>query len=579
MQRVRRWVAEVAATTRPEEVVWCDGSEGEYRRLIAGMVADGNLVELNHEAYPGCYLHRSHPNDVSRTEHLTFICSQRKEDAGPTNNWWDPAEAKAKLGGLFTGSMKGRTMYVIPYLMGPAGSPTSQVGIEITDSAYVAASMRIMTRMGQVAMEALEEGRPFVRGLHSLGELDPARRYILHFPDERLIWSYGSGYGGNALLGKKCHALRIASVAARDEGWMAEHMLILGVQRPDGEIVYITAAFPSACGKTNLAMLVSPFFEARGYKVWTVGDDIAWLRIGEDGRLWAINPEAGCFGVAPGTSAQSNPNAMAMVSHDSLFTNVALTPQGTPWWEGMTPAPPAGLVDWQGRPWSGEGPAAHPNSRFTAPITHCPTVSPHLNDPSGVPISAILFGGRRTRLAPLVYQSFDWEHGVFVGAGMGSETTAAATGAVGQLRRDPFAMLPFCGYHMGDYFGHWLAMGRRTPRPPAIFHVNWFRKGAEGQFLWPGYGDNLRVLLWIIDRVEGRGKAAETPIGFVPTPDALNLEGLDISPETMRELLSVDRQAWLQETEALAELFQKLGSHLPPELETQRQTLLQRLGE
>jgi phosphoenolpyruvate carboxykinase (GTP) len=578
MQQVRRWVAEVAAMTRPGEVTWCDGSEGEYGRLIARMVADRTMIELNQQAYPGCYLHRTDPNDVSRTEHLTFICSAQREDAGPTNNWWDPAEAKAKLGVLFTGCMKGRTMYVVPYLMGPAGAPTNQVGIEITDSAYVAASMRIMTRMGQVAISALEEGRPFVRGLHSLGELDPERRYIVHFPEEQLIWSYGSGYGGNALLGKKCHALRIAGVTARDEGWMAEHMLILGVQRPDGETVYITAAFPSACGKTNLAMLFSPFLEARGYKIWTLGDDIAWLRIGEDGRLWAINPEAGSFGVAPGTNEQSNANAMAMVRHDSIFTNVALTAQGTPWWEGMTEAPPPGLVDWQGQPWNGRDPAAHPNSRFTAPITNCPTVSPRLNDPQGVPIAAFLFGGRRTHLAPLVYQAFDWEHGVFVGAGMGSETTAAAVGAIGKLRRDPFAMLPFCGYQMGDYFGHWLAMGRRTPRPPAIFHVNWFRKGADGRFLWPGYGDNLRVLLWIIERVQGRGKAAETPIGFLPTPDALNLEGLDVSPETMRELLRVDREAWVWETESLAALFGELGHHLPPELEAQRHALLRRLG-
>jgi phosphoenolpyruvate carboxykinase (GTP) len=578
MQRIRRWVAEMTTVTRPDEVVWCDGSEAEYERLLDGMLRDGTMIELNQEAYPRCYLHRSDPNDVSRTEHVTFICSERKDDAGPTNNWWDPAEAKAKLGALFQGCMKGRTMYVVPYLMGPSGSPTNQVGVELTDSSYVAGSMRIMTRMGQVALDALDADRPLVRGLHSLGELDPERRYIVHFPEEQLIWSYGSGYGGNALLGKKCHSLRIASAAARNEGWMAEHMLILGVQRPDGETVYITGAFPSACGKTNLAMLVSPFFEARGYKVWTVGDDIAWLRIGEDGRLWAINPESGCFGVAPGTSDASNPNAMAMVRRDSLFTNVALTPQGTPWWEGMTATPPAGLVDWQGRPWSGDGAAAHPNSRFTAPIANCPTVSPKLDDPQGVPISAMLFGGRRARLAPLVYQSFDWEHGVFVGSSMGSEMTAAAVGTVGQLRRDPFAMLPFCGYHMGDYFGHWLEMGRRSRRPPAIFHVNWFRKGEDGKFLWPGYGENMRVLLWIIDQVEGRGKAAETPIGYVPTPESLNLEGLDVTPETMSKLLSVDRGEWVKEAEALAELYGKLGDRLPQQLEAQRQALLRRLG-
>jgi phosphoenolpyruvate carboxykinase (GTP) len=578
MQRVRRWVAEMVAMTRPDEVVWCDGSEVEYERLIAGMLADGTLLKLNQDAFPNCYLHRSNPNDVSRTEQVTFICSARKEDVGPTNNWWDPAEAKAKLTPLFTGCMKGRTLYVVPYLMGPEGSPHNQVGIELTDSPYVAASMRIMSRMGRVALEALAGGRPFVRGLHSLGELDPELRYILHFPEERLIWSYGSGYGGNALLGKKCHALRIASDMARDEGWLAEHMLIMGVQRPDGETVYIAAAFPSACGKTNLAMLDSTYFEARGYKVWTVGDDIAWLRIGDDGRLWAVNPEAGCFGVAPGTSDQSNPNAMAMVRRDTIFTNVALAPDGTPWWEGMTKTPPAGLLDWQGRPWSGEGPAAHPNSRFTAPIANCPSVSPRWGDARGVPISAILFGGRRSRLAPLVYQAFDWEHGVYIGAGMGSETTAAATGEVGKLRRDPFAMLPFCGYHMGDYFEHWLHMGRRAPRPPAIFHVNWFRKGADGRFLWPGYGENMRVLLWIIDRIEGRGKATETPIGFVPTPDALNLDGMQISPDNLRELLSVDREAWKREAESIAELFGKIGEWLPEELEAQRQALLRRLG-
>jgi phosphoenolpyruvate carboxykinase (GTP) len=571
-------VAEVAATTRPEEVVWCEGSDAEYERLVASMLRDGTLVELNQEAFPRCYLHRSDPDDVSRTEHLTFISSRRKEDAGPMNNWWDPRVAKARLCDLFRGSMKGRTMYVIPYLMGPPGSPGSEVGVEVTDSPYVAASMRTMTRMGQGAFDELESHEPFVRGMHSLGEVDPERRYIVHFPEERLIWSYGSGYGGNALLSKKCHALRIASAVARGESWMAEHMLILGVQRPDGETVYIAGAFPSACGKTNLAMLVSPYFEARGYKVRTVGDDIAWLRIGEDGRLWAINPEAGCFGVAPGTSEQSNPNAMAMVRRDSIFTNVALTPEGTPWWEGMTKTPPEGLVDWQGRPWNGEGPAAHPNSRFTAPIANCPSVSPRVDDPRGVPISAILFGGRRARLAPLVYQAFDWEHGVFVGASMGSETTAAASGEVGKLRRDPFAMLPFCGYHMGDYFRHWLEMGRRAPRPPAIFHVNWFRKAEDGKFLWPGYGENMRVLLWIIDRVEGRGEAQETPIGFVPTPDALNLEGLEIAAETMRELLHLDRDAWVEEAQSLAELFGKLGDRLPPELEAQRQALLRRLS-
>jgi phosphoenolpyruvate carboxykinase (GTP) len=577
MQRIREWAEQVAAMTRPDEIVWCAGTEQEYEHFVAEMIADGALIALNQETFPRCYLHRSDPDDVSRTEHLTFISSCRREEAGPTNNWWDPVEAKAKLQELFRGCMKGRSMYVVPYLMGPRGSPSSEVGVEITDSPYVAASMRIMTRMGQVALDELEARIPLVRGLHSLGDLRAERRAIVHFPEERLIWSYGSGYGGNALLAKKCHALRIAGCVARAEGWMAEHMLIMGVQRPDGPTIYLAGAFPSACGKTNLAMLVSTYFERRGYKVWTVGDDIAWLRIGDDGRLWAINPEAGCFGVAPGTGAQSNPNAMAMVRRDTIFTNVALTPQATPWWQGMTPDPPPRLIDWRGRQWTSEEPPAHPNSRFTAPLANCPSVSPHLNDPQGVPISAILLGGRRARLAPLVYQSFDWEHGVFVGAGMGSETTAAAAGEVGKLRRDPFAMLPFCGYHMGDYFAHWLEMGRRIPRPPLLFHVNWFRKGPDGQFLWPGYGDNLRVLLWIIDRVEGRGRAEESPIGLVPTPDALYLEGLDIDPAAVRELLSIDRPAWIEEIEALPELFEKFGDHLPPQLETQRQALLKRL--
>jgi phosphoenolpyruvate carboxykinase (GTP) len=582
MQQVRRWVAEMTALTRPEEVVWCDGSDAENERLVAGMLADGTLIKLN-AAYPDCYLHRSHPSDVSRTEQVTFICSREREDAGPTNNWWDPAEAKERLAECFKGCMKGRTMYVVPYLMGPPGSPSCQLGVELTDSPYVAASLRIMTRVGAGAAvlasrDDSTSSLPFVRGLHSLGEQDPQRRYICHFPEERLICSYGSGYGGNALLPKKCHALRIASAMARDEGWLAEHMLIVGVERPDGETVYLAGAFPSACGKTNLAMLRSRYFESRGYRVWTVGDDIAWLRIGADGRLRAVNPEAGCFGVAPGTSETSNPNALAMVGRESLFTNVAMTPDGRPWWEGLTRVPPPDLIDWQGRPWTREGPAAHPNSRFTTPIRNCPSLSPHWEDPEGVPITAFLFGGRRARLAPLVYQAFDWEHGVFIGAGMGSEMTAAATGQVGKLRRDPFAMLPFCGYHMGDYFRHWLRMGQRIPRPPAIFHINWFRKGQDGNFLWPGYGDNMRVLLWIIDRAEGGGKARETPIGYLPTPDALDLEGLNLTPGALQELLSVDCEAWQAETEGLGELFGSLRDRLPSELEAQRQALLRRLS-
>jgi phosphoenolpyruvate carboxykinase (GTP) len=578
MKPVEAWVESVARLTQPAEVRWCDGSDEEYRALVAEMLAGGALLALDGASYPGCYLHRSHPSDVARTEKRTFICSARQEDAGPTNNWWDPAEAHAALDGLFAGCMRGRTMYVVPYLMGPAGSPVSQVGIEITDSAYVAASMRIMTRMGHVALRQLGGGASFVRGIHSLGTLDPEQRVIAHFPEERLICSFGSGYGGNALLGKKCHALRIASVAARDEGWMAEHMLILGLERPGRETLYIAGAFPSACGKTNLAMLVSPFFEGLGYRVRTVGDDIAWLRIGDDGRLWAVNPEAGCFGVVPGTNEESNPHAMAMIHRDTIFTNVALAPDGKPWWERKGEPPPPGLLDWRGQPWLGDHPAAHPNSRFTTPITHCPGLSPHWEDPAGVPLAAILFGGRRERLAPLVYQSFGWEHGVFMGASMASETTAAAAGTVGKVRRDPFAMLPFCGYHMGDYFGHWLTMGRLAPRPPALFHVNWFRKNAAGEFLWPGYGENMRVLLWIMERVEGGGGATETPIGFVPSLNALNREGLPVSDATLEELLHVDLAAWRAEAEELGAFFATFGDRLPATLHAQREALLERLG-
>jgi phosphoenolpyruvate carboxykinase (GTP) len=565
MTPAERWVDEVARKTRPQRVVWCDGSEEEGHRLVDGMVADGSLVRLHPTAAPGCTLHRTHPSDVARTEHLTFIASRDKGDAGPTNNWMSPSDARAKVGPLFDGVMKGRTMYVIPYVMGPLGSPFSRVGMEVTDSPYVAANMRLMTRVGEPARRQLGTNESFVPGLHSTGDLSPERRYIVHFPEERLIWSVGSGYGGNALLGKKCFALRIASTMARDEGWMAEHMLILELELPGGETHYIAAAFPSACGKTNLAMMVSPF-ESQGYKVRTVGDDIAWLRPGPDGRLWAVNPEAGFFGVVPGTGPDTNPNAMATISHDTIFTNVAMTPDGIPWWEGKEKSAPPGLIDWQGKPWNGKSKAAHPNARFTVAARQCPSMSPRWEDAQGVPLSALIFGGRRARLAPLVFESGDWEHGVFVGATMGSETTAAATGQVGVVRRDPMAMLPFCGYNMGDYFAHWLRMGRTLSRPPRIFHVNWFRTGHDGRFLWPGFGENLRVLMWMIERVKGMAAASETPIGLVPTADALNVDGLGLGRADVERLLSVDRDEWAAEVPDMRAFFDRFGDRLPAEL-------------
>ncbi len=571
------WIEEVSKETQPDRVVWCDGSEKEKESLTNQMLSDGTLIELNQQKYPNSYLHRSSPTDVSRTEHLTFICSSKKEDAGLTNNWMSPGETREKVGKLYQGCMKGRTMYVVPYLMGPAGSPFAEVGIEVTDSPYVVANMRIMTRMGRVALDHLGDSNRFVKGLHSTGDLSPDRRYICHFPEERMIWSIGTGYGGNALLGKKCHALRIASTEGRDDGWMAEHMLILGVEDPDGNVTYITGAFPSACGKTNLAMLIPPASQ-KGYKVWTVGDDIAWLRFGPDGRLWAVNPEAGFFGVAPGTSQKTNPNALASLSRNSIFTNVALTMDGTPWWEGLS-EPPAEAIDWRGRPWTpaSSEKAAHPNSRFTAPASQCPSISPHWEDPAGVPISAIIFGGRRSKLAPLVYESFNWQHGVFLGASMASETTAAATGAVGVIRRDPMAMLPFCGYNMADYFRHWLAMGAKSSNMPKIFHVNWFRTDEDGKFLWPGFGENLRVLKWIIARTNGSGEATETPIGHIPTPTALDLEGLNLTSATMEKLLHVDRAAWKEEAEGMAEFFKKFGDRLPKRLWDEQAKLVGRL--
>jgi phosphoenolpyruvate carboxykinase (GTP) len=572
LKPLERWIGEIAATLKPSRVEWCDGSPEENERLVEGMVEKGTLMPLDPAAAPGSYLHRSHPSDVARTEHLTFIASRTREDAGPTNNWMSPDEARQRVWPLFDGAMKGRPMYVVPYVMGPPGSPFSRVGVEVTDSPYVVANMRVMTRMGRVALEQLGAGEDFVPGVHSLGDLSPERRFIVHFPAERTIWSVGSGYGGNALLGKKCFALRIASTMARDQGWLAEHMLVLELELPGGETHYIGAAFPSACGKTNLAMLVSPF-EAQGYRVRTIGDDIAWLRPGPDGRLWAVNPEAGFFGVVPGTGPDTNPNALATISHDTIFTNVAVTPGGVPWWEGKDKSPPTDLVDWQGKPWDRTGKAAHPNSRFTVAARQCPAMSPRWEDPQGVPLSAIVFGGRRARVAPLVFQSRDFEHGVFVGATMGSETTAAATGTVGVVRRDPMAMLPFCGYNMGDYFGHWLRLGRELSHPPLVFHVNWFRTDAQGRFVWPGFGQNLRVLLWIAARVSGRAAAVETPIGLVPTESSLDWDGLDLTPEQKRLLLDVDRGEWAAEVPEIRAFFDRFGDRLPPELTRSLATL------
>jgi phosphoenolpyruvate carboxykinase (GTP) len=571
------WVEESARLTKPDRVVYCDGSEAENQLILAEMLRDTDSTQLNEKTYPNCYLHRSSPNDVARTEHLTFICTPNKDDAGPTNNWMDPEAAKFKLGVLLNGAMRGRTMYVVPYIMGPVDSPLSKAGVEVTDSPYVAANMRIMARMGKVALERIGSSRDFVPGLHSLGDLDPMRRYIAHFPEEKLIWSVGSGYGGNALLGKKCFALRIASVMAREQGWMAEHMLILGLEAPDGKVTYMGGAFPSACGKTNLAMMVSAL-ESQGYRVWTVGDDIAWMKIGDDGYLHAINPEAGFFGVAPGTSMATNRNVMEALHKNTIFTNVAMTPEREPWWEGIGVEPPAGLINWKNELWDpSKGPAAHPNARYTVPARQSPSISPKWEAPEGVPISAFVFGGRRARVAPLVYEAFNWQHGVFVGATMASETTAAATGNVGIVRRDPMAMLPFCGYNMADYFRHWLEMGKRIPHPPKIFHVNWFRKGADGRFLWPGFGENVRVLKWILERVEGRGRGRETPIGFVPTRNALTLDGLNISPKAVDELLQVDPEDWEQELVDSKEFFQKFGERLPREIREEHEKLSGRL--
>ena len=583
MSSVEEWVDEVARTTRPERVVWCDGSDAENDRLIDHMLTDGTLIRLNQERLPNSFLHRSHPQDVARTEHLTFICSEQAEDAGPTNNWMSPSEAQERVWPLFNNSMRGRTMYVVPYIMGPAASPYARVGVEVTDSPYVVANMRIMTRMGQVALDRIKAGSSdWVPGLHSLGDLSPDRRFIMHFPETRTIWSVGSGYGGNALLGKKCFALRIASTMGRDQGWLAEHMLILGLESPAGDVTYIAGAFPSACGKTNLAMLKSPL-ESEGWRVWTVGEDIAWINIGPDGRFWAINPESGYFGVAPGTNRKTNPNAMEAVGGNSIFTNVALTEDGGVWWEGIDGPVPQRLTDWQGNPWTPASgtKAAHPNSRFTTPATNNPAISPHWEDPQGVPISAILFGGRRARTIPLVYRSFDWEHGVFLGATMASETTAAATGAVGVVRRDPMAMLPFCGYNMADYWAHWLEMGKRASSPPAVFQVNWFRTDDQGRFIWPGFGENMRVLRWVREQVlsrNGTQTAHETPVGLVPTPEAIGTGELGISADNARKLFEIDRDDWVREAEDQEGFLHKFGDRLPAAIRKQHQALQSRLA-
>ena len=577
------WIDEMAALTAPDKIVWVTEGEAQIEALKEEAVATGLMERLNEEKLPGCLLHRTKPNDVARVEARTFICTTKKEMAGPTNNWVEKNEMYARLRPLAEGGMRGRTMYVVPYIMGQAGSPFAKVGIELTDSIYVVLNMNIMTRMGQIALDQLGNSTDFVKGLHCSLDVDEENRYIVQFPEDNTIWSLNSNYGGNVLQGKKCFALRIASWQGRQEGWLAEHMLILGIENPKGEIKYVTAAFPSACGKTNLAMLIPPeFYRKQGYKVWCVGDDIAWLRIGKDGRLWAVNPENGFFGVAPGTNEKSNPNALAATKRNTIFTNVAHNlDDNTVWWEGLDKNPPENAVDWKGAPWhasTATEKAAHPNSRFTAPAKNCPCVSPKFDDPEGVPISAMIFGGRRAKTAPLVYQSRSWKHGVFVGSTMASETTAAAAGAVGVVRRDPMAMLPFCGYHMGDYFAHWLEMGEKLgDKAPKIFNVNWFRTDDDGKFIWPGYGDNMRVLMWILGRCDGSAEAVETPIGYEPHPCDIEREGLDLSEKTVAELLSVDKELWRQEADGIAEFYKKFGDKLPKELSEELETLKKNL--
>ena len=575
-QHVLSWIDEMAAMTQPDRIVWIDGSEEQINALRDEACASGEMIRLNQDLLPGCYLHRTAVNDVARVEGRTFICTPTKEEAGNINNWIEPKECYERLSKIYRGSMKGRTMYVIPYSMSIIGSPFAKIGIELTDSIYVVLNMEIMTRVGNTVLEALGDSQDFIKGLHSKANLDEENRYICHFPQDNTIWSVNSGYGGNVLLGKKCFALRIASYLGKKEGWMAEHMLILGIEKPNGEIRYISAAFPSACGKTNLAMLIPPkHYRDLGYKVTCVGDDIAWIRIGKDGRLWAVNPENGFFGVAPGTNEKSNPNALATTRRDTIFTNVVHNlDNNTVWWEGLDNDPPKNAIDWKGNPWDyrkydkhdKSTCGAHPNSRFTAKATNCPCLSPEFNNPKGVPLSAIVFGGRRAKTAPLVYESRNWQHGTFVGSIMASETTAAASGAVGVVRRDPMAMRPFVGYNMGDYFAHWLEMGKKIPHAPKIFHVNWFRTDADGNFIWPGFGDNMRVLLWILDRCDGKAEAVETPIGFVPKAEDIDIEGLDLSLDTIKELLTVDKASWLEDVANIKEFYAQIGDHMPKEL-------------
>jgi phosphoenolpyruvate carboxykinase (GTP) len=585
-RKLQEWVEQMARMCEPDQIVWIDGSDEEKERLAQEAVATGEINPLDQEKLPGCYYHRTAINDVARTEDLTYICTTLREDAGPTNNWMSPEEGYRRAGEIFKGAMKGRTMYAIPFSMGPVGSPFSKIGVELTDSIYVVLNMRIMTHVGSSVLKQLGAGGEFTKCVHSKADLDIKRRLILHFPEDNTIWSVGSGYGGNVLLGKKCLALRIASYLGKREGWLAEHMLVMGVENPQGRVEYIAAAFPSACGKTNLAMMIPPEgLKVKGYRIWTVGDDISWMRIDTDGRLWAINPETGFFGVAPGTNSKTNPNMIKTISRNTIYTNVVLTKNGDVWWEGGEGEPPAEGTDWQGRPWKPgmkdeKGKTvvgAHPNSRFTAPLTQCPSHSFRTEHHHGVPISAIIFGGRRARLAPLVYESFDWEHGVFVGATMASERTAAQFGKIGEVRRDPMAMLPFCGYHMGDYFEHWLNMGRRMANPPKIFHVNWFRTDDDGKFLWPGFGENLRVIEWILDRCRGEGEAVKTPIGYVPGHDSLDLTGLDVSRDALNKLFAVDREDWFKETDNVATFFQTFGKRFPRVMWDQLEELRQRL--